>query len=201
MDTTSSVPATATDLIESFMRLLSSALSSNPGHTTVDLNGCYISPFADLLDALVTGDAEAQTSAAAKVLAIEEALARTATSTEAAQTKPEAVTPGSLVRALVASLGRTLVAALAGEKDRSVVDGWCREERPAPGPEALERLQCAYEQWQLIEASEGADVARLWFIGMNPRLDGTAPVEAIMEGRFRDVAAAAREMAGGGGWA
>lgn len=354
MDDYTAVPATAADLIGSFRALLSGVLSSDPGTTAVDVGGCYVAPFADLLDALASGDIEARDTLAAKVLAIEEILAhesaappaavrpvRTVTSLEelsrltpnsivcsawspadtfqngadglwyepglpdalpaeavweymtgcsdtaiildedrevwvlydaavpvhaprraegshgfltmanagraerfvthatlaearsvieelcsrpggapaalairyrtSSETPFRGLTPVSagttldllpwrfreLVRALASNLGPTLTAALAGERDRSVIDAWCRDGSPEPSAAAFQRLQCADAQWKLIEGVQGADTARLWFIGMNPRLSNDSPVEAIMEGRFTEVEAAARAMVGG----
>lgn len=105
-----------------------------------------------------------------------------------------------LVRALNGFLGPTLVAALSASRDRRISIAWAEPDGPVPPSEALERLQCAHDQFRLIDGAEGGDVARLWFIGMNPRLGDASPAEAIREGRFADVAAAAREMAEGGGF-
>jgi hypothetical protein len=45
-----------------------------------------------------------------------------------------------------------------------------------------------------MSASEGEQVARMWFIGSNPLLDNDTPVDAIRENRFTDAAAAAVAM-------
>lgn len=58
----------------------------------------------------------------------------------------------------------------------------------------MRRLQFAYVQWLAMSASEGEQVARMWFIGSNPLLDYDAPVDAIRENRFTEAAAAAVAM-------
>lgn len=97
-------------------------------------------------------------------------------------------------RALNASLGPTLVAALSGSQDRTISYRWEETDGPEPDPTASERLRCAREQWKLVEASEGPDIARMWFLGANPRLGDDTPVTAIREGRFRETATAAKAM-------
>ena len=46
----------------------------------------------------------------------------------------------------------------------------------------------------MIASEHGVDVARVWFIGANPWLRYDTPVDAIREGLFTEVAAAARAM-------
>lgn len=92
------------------------------------------------------------------------------------------------------ALGPTLVAALSGTRDRTKSARWEAGDEPEPDAAASERLQCAAKQWKLIEASEGPDVARLWFLGANPWLDDDTPVTAIREGRFQETEAAAKAM-------
>lgn len=45
--------------------------------------------------------------------------------------------------------------------------------------------------FQMIEAQEGADLARAWFIGGNPALGDDTPITAIRELSFSEVEAAA----------
>lgn len=67
-----------------FKALLSSALSSDPGNTVVDLNGCYIAPLIQLLDAVTDGTADAAVldQLKEKVLQVELVLARQAAAEE-----------------------------------------------------------------------------------------------------------------------
>lgn len=101
------------------------------------------------------------------------------------------------VRFLNNALGPTLVAALSGTRDRTQSARWETGNGPEPDAAASERLQCAAVQWKLIEAAEGPDVARLWFLGANPWLGDDTPVTAIREGRFQEAAAAAKAMVEG----
>lgn len=99
-----------------------------------------------------------------------------------------------VVRRLNAALGATLVAALAGNKDRKISYGWAQQDGPTPKPAAVKRLQFAYTQWILIAEAEGEHVARMWFIGSNPWIEHDSPLDAIREDRFKEVAAAATAM-------
>ncbi|WP_026819287.1 hypothetical protein [Arthrobacter castelli] len=99
-----------------------------------------------------------------------------------------------IVRRLNAALGATLVAALAGSKDRKTSYKWAQQNGPTPNAAAVKRLQFAYTQWVLVSEAEGEHVTRMWFIGANPWLDHDSPVDAIREDRFREVAAAAAAM-------
>lgn len=49
----------------------------------------------------------------------------------------------------------------------------------------------------MISAAEGSDVARAWFIGANPWLGHHTPVDAIRDGRLKEVAAAAQAFVDG----
>jgi hypothetical protein len=95
-----------------------------------------------------------------------------------------------LTQDLIEVLGGTLVSALAGAKDTKAAHKWARPDGTTPRDEAAKRLRFAHEQWNRLSASEGAHVARVWFIGANPWLEYDTPVQAIREGRFRQVDAA-----------
>jgi hypothetical protein len=99
-----------------------------------------------------------------------------------------------IVRRLNAALGATLVAGLAGSKDRKTSYKWAQQSGPTPNASAVKRLQFAYTQWVVVSEAEGEHVARMWFIGANPWLDHDSPVDAIRGDRFREVAAAAAAM-------
>ncbi len=60
-----------------------------------------------------------------------------------------------------------------------------------PEAEAACRVEFAYDEWRAIVVSEGEQVARMWFIGLNPLLNFETPIDAIRENRFNEVAAAA----------
>jgi len=100
-----------------------------------------------------------------------------------------------VVRRLNAALGPALVANLADTTDRILPLEWARPEGPEPGLEAQTRLWQALEAWWTVSRSEGDELARQWFIGVNPHLGEDTPVTAIREGRFKEVSAAALAMA------
>ena len=99
-----------------------------------------------------------------------------------------------ITRRLIAGLGPTLVAGLAGSTDRTISRLWSQLGGPLPSDNEEQRLLCAYAQWSAVAPAEGEDVARRWFIGSNPWLGQDTPVDAISEGRFREVAVAAAAM-------
>lgn len=99
-----------------------------------------------------------------------------------------------VARRLNASLGGTLVSALAGSSDTKSSHKWAKANGPQPRPETVKRLVFAYEQWQKVVEAEGEHVARVWFIGANPWLGYDTPVNAIREGRLPDVAAATQAL-------
>ncbi|QHK18533.1 hypothetical protein GU243_00615 [Pseudarthrobacter psychrotolerans] len=103
-----------------------------------------------------------------------------------------------IVRRLNNGLGPTLVAGLTGSKDRRISHKWAKDEGPEPNAAAVRRLMSAIRLWTELSDAHGEHVARLWFIGSNPWLDEDSPVEAIMEGRFKDVRVAANAMLTGG---
>ncbi len=105
--------------------------------------------------------------------------------------------PHELVSRLVGHLGPTLVALLAGVKDRKLPNKWARADGPVPRPESHRRLLTALRAWTMISSAEGDHVARAWFIGANPRLGEEAPVICLREGRDADVLAAASAFVDG----
>lgn len=76
-----------------------------------------------------------------------------------------------IVRRLNAGLGPTLVAELAGCKDRRISHEWAKEDGPEPNQAAVRRLMAAIRLWTELSEAHGEHVARLWFIGSNPWLD------------------------------
>jgi hypothetical protein len=92
-----------------------------------------------------------------------------------------------VTRRLNAALGPTLVSTLAGLADTGASKEWAKGDGPAPSPEAARRLVFAYEQWQRVVEAEDEDIARLWFVGMNPWLGDDSAIEAIREDRLKEV--------------
>ena len=49
------------------------------------------------------------------------------------------------------------------------------------------RLRFAHRTLLLVTSFKGEHVSRAWFIGLNPRLNEDSPINAIHDGRFREV--------------
>lgn len=101
------------------------------------------------------------------------------------------LTTPEMVRQLNSHLGPTLVAALAGVKDRKLPHKWAQADGPDPRPEPKRRLIAAHRCWTMIAGTENDSVARAWFIGANPRLGEQAPVMCLRAGDDGLVLAAA----------
>ncbi|MFJ6429206.1 MULTISPECIES: hypothetical protein [Microbacterium] len=99
-----------------------------------------------------------------------------------------------VARDLNASLGPTMVAALAGSKDRKLPFRWAKDDGPEPRADAARRLTFAHRQWAILVASDGEQVARQWFVGGNPLLHEDTPITAIREDRHSAVADAVRSF-------
>lgn len=102
-----------------------------------------------------------------------------------------------LTRQLNSHLGPTLVATLAGVRDRKLPHKWAKEDGPEPRDEARAKLLAAHRIWRLVSEAENDSVARSWFIGANPRLEETAPVMMLREGKIQDVIFAAQAFVEG----
>lgn len=75
-------------------------------------------------------------------------------------------------------LGRKWTAYLAGVADPKAVGKWARGVRK-PHPESERRLRDAYQIALLIAQVDDEETARVWFAGMNPMLDHSAPAWVI----------------------
>ncbi len=95
-----------------------------------------------------------------------------------------------LVRRLNAALGPTLVSTLAGSKDVKAAIRWAKPSTDRISTRFETNLRLAYRALTAISQTENAHVARAWFIAANPALDEDTPVQAIREGRHRQVVAA-----------
>jgi hypothetical protein len=115
---------------------------------------------------------------------------------EAAHRASVEVTDMDLVEALVSKLGTRLVCFVV-DKDKSTLSRWKQGSIPVP-LEASQRLRSIYQVFRLLESSEADHTIRAWFIGMNPQLDDTSPIEAVKGGQHREVMAAARAFLAGG---
>lgn len=99
-----------------------------------------------------------------------------------------------VVRDLTGHLGPILVAVLSGDQEPGITGQWARGDGPAPAPLAESKLRPAHRVWAVLSAGETGEVARLWFLEVNPWLDGISPAEAIAQGRAQTVLCAAQAM-------
>ncbi len=113
---------------------------------------------------------------------------RTATRPGAARIPTDQV-----ARELQDVLGQKLTAFIAGAKDPKATGKWVQGRQPHPDTE--QRLRAARQVLEVLLQSDSAQTARVWFIGMNPHLGDDSPAEAIRDGHFKDVIAAARTFA------
>lgn len=95
-----------------------------------------------------------------------------------------------VVKELNDALGPTLVAALAGIKDRKQPIRWARPDGPEPSRQYVGRLLLAHSEWLRVAGKDGDHVARSFFIGGNPTLGEDTPLTAIREDRNAEVVAA-----------
>ena len=102
-----------------------------------------------------------------------------------------------LARQLVSHLGPTVVAVLAGVRDRKLPHKWASDHGPTPRNSSVQRLQVAHRAWAAVATAEGEEIARSWFIGANPRLDEKPPFVAINDGDFKPVMSAAAAFVDG----
>ena len=97
----------------------------------------------------------------------------------------------STAKELNEALGPTLVAVLAGVRDRKLPGAWARAE-VVPRDASVTKLKTALRVWRALMLDHDEHIARSWFIGLNPLLDETTPVEALNKGLNREVLEAAR---------
>ncbi|ADG75030.1 conserved hypothetical protein [Cellulomonas flavigena DSM 20109] len=99
-----------------------------------------------------------------------------------------------LVRRLNALLGPTLVSTLAGAKDTKAATRWAKPDSGQIGPRFEQNLRFGYTVQQQIVSAENEHVARSWFLASNPLLDFDTPIQAVREGRHREVVRAANAV-------
>ncbi|MGJ6127184.1 DUF2384 domain-containing protein [Mycolicibacterium sp. Y3] len=90
-----------------------------------------------------------------------------------------------VVAYLLARLGPTLTAYIAGSKSRAMPARWAtppgESMHAEPSDAKARRLKAAHTVFLLIEDAENDQVARSWLISANPRLDGSTPVELLRD--------------------
>lgn len=117
------------------------------------------------------------------------------------QAHKEAVsTPlNELVSALQARLSRRITAYIAGVDSVKTVTRWASGEVATVRDHEMEqKLRTAYEVFLLLTNYESVNTVKAWFIGLNPQLGDVAPIDALREGRLKEVLSAARAFTVGG---
>ena len=84
-------------------------------------------------------------------------------------------------RYLLENLGPEVTAYLSGSEDVKTVKRWVMGESK-PDSIGGKRLRCAYEVASLIVDAYDGETARVWFCGMNQRLNDEAPAEVLRKG-------------------
>ena len=102
-----------------------------------------------------------------------------------------------IIRVLVQNLGKNVVAAVL-QKDIRTIQRWLSPRGVTVGMDDERILRDVFLIYSTIEDADDAHVARAWFLGMNPHLNDSSPIDALIEGKSRAVVAAARTFANGG---
>ena len=98
-----------------------------------------------------------------------------------------------IAAALQTQVGQALLGVIVNKTERTLTRWTKAAVRPPHASEQLLR-----DTFQVFELLTSADVARAWFMGMNPQLDDEFPAEALSTGRVRDVMVAARAFINAG---
>lgn len=83
-------------------------------------------------------------------------------------------------RYLQQMFGQREAAVITGVSDAKTVGRWIRGDQ-SPQPAQQRRLAAAFQVAKLIELATSTDVARSWFLGMNPGLNDELPAQVIAE--------------------
>ena len=107
------------------------------------------------------------------------------------------------VTELVENLGKALVA-FTLDADVSTVGRWARGTSAPKNLDVERRIENFHRAYRYLVTEDGhspersSHEVRAWLMGVNPHLDDVAPAEAIRDGDYRAVMAAARAYAAGG---
>jgi hypothetical protein len=95
-------------------------------------------------------------------------------------------------------LSRRVTTQIAGVKDGKTITRWASGEiTEIRDFEVEQRLRTAYEIAQLLLISESPQTVKAWFIGLNPLLTDTSPIEALSAGELKETIGAARAFGEG----
>jgi hypothetical protein len=101
------------------------------------------------------------------------------------------VHPPQLASELQELLGQKLVAFAVGDRHPKSIGRYARGERE-PEPATLGRLVDLYTVVGILRSAMREHAVKAWMMGINPRLKGQAPIEAIHDGRAYEVMGAAK---------
>lgn len=104
----------------------------------------------------------------------------------------------TLTKTLQSHLGQSLLAVIVDAQPRTIARWISQESAPSAATEKL--LRDVAQVFDVITTVDTPQVARAWFMGMNPQLDDNSPAEVLAEnaGATRAVMAAARTYVAGG---
>jgi hypothetical protein len=115
---------------------------------------------------------------------------------ESAHRQAVETSPKDIAKFLSETLGKALVAHIAGVTPKTV-DRWIGgDDRPRSASEL--RLRTAFQVFHLLQSRDSPHTVRAWFIGLNPQLDDKSPAQALRDGELRDVVTAAKSFLLGG---
>lgn len=105
-----------------------------------------------------------------------------------------------VVAYLLARLGPTTVAYIAGSRSRAMPTRWAAPPDSSghaePSEEKARRLKAAHAVFRSIEEAENDQVARSWLLSANPRVAGATPADLIRDGDYPAVFRAAEAFIG-----
>ncbi|TFB59628.1 hypothetical protein [Cryobacterium sp. Sr3] len=108
----------------------------------------------------------------------------------AAHERSVGLSVAEIAAVLQAQLGQALLGVIVGKNARTLARWAHAAVRPPHASEKL--LRDTFQVLEILSSVHSPDVARAWFMGMNPELGDASPAEALSEGRSREVMAAAR---------
>lgn len=91
------------------------------------------------------------------------------------------------VQELMGYLGASLVAVIGSQKSTAVVRNWIKE-KSMPDTIIQEKIHVALTVSRFIAKSEGSDIVRAWFVGMNPDFEDNAPALVIEQATSQTLA-------------
>ncbi|MDR3068557.1 MAG: hypothetical protein LBU50_03545 [Cellulomonas sp.] len=89
-------------------------------------------------------------------------------------------------------LGNSIVALIAGVTSETISRWSAKTRTSSPKPASERKLRDAYAIFTDLVKVDSPHTVRAWFIGSNPYLGESSPVEVIAAGESRAVFAAAR---------